>query len=235
MVSVDGRVKRTLVEVRNWLLVLSFAGTLAAAVAVGAAGRSILNPLRNLMHGARQIESGDLDLNLPVRSRDEIGALAEAFNSMAAKLREFRRLDHNRLIRTQQTTQLAIDSLPDAVFIIGPTDIIEISNRMAGTHFGIQPGAEVQVLAGKLKWLLPIYEAVKSNHQPPASHGYSSAIQLFENGHERFLLPRAVPMCGVEGGVIGVCVILVDVTALHPPMKPKAIWFRPYPTNCGPR
>jgi len=215
MVSVDGQVKRTLVEVRNWLLVLSFAGTLAAALAVGAAGSSILHPLRNLMRGARQIESGDLDLNLPVRSHDEIGALAEAFNSMAAKLREFRRLDHNRLLRTQQTTQLAIDSLPDAVFIIGPSGVIEISNRMAGIHFGIQPGLEVQILAGKLKWLLPLYESVKSNRQPPKSAGYSLAIQLFEDGHERFLLPHAVPMHSLEGGVIGVCVILVDVTALR--------------------
>jgi NtrC-family two-component system sensor histidine kinase KinB len=215
MVSVDGRVKRTLVEVRNWLLVLSFAGTLAAALAVGAAGTSILRPLRNLMLGARQIERGDLDLNLPVRSHDEIGALAEAFNSMAAKLREFRQLDHNRLLRTQQTTQLAIDSLPDAVFIIGPTGTVEISNRMAAAHFGIQPGLEVDVLAGKLKWLLPLYESVKTNHEPPHSPGYASAIQLFENGQERFLLPHAVPMLGIEGGVIGVCVILVDVTALR--------------------
>ncbi len=215
MVSVDGRVKRTLVEVRNWLLVLSFAGTLAAALAVGAAGTSILRPVRNLMLGARQIERGDLELNLPVRSHDEIGALAEAFNSMAAKLREFRRLDHNRLLRTQQTTQLAIDSLPDAVFIIGPTGIVEISNRMAGANFGIKPGLEVQVLGGKLKWLLPLYESVKSNHEPPRSPGYASAIQLFENGNERFLLPHAVSMLGIEGAVIGVCVILIDVTALR--------------------
>jgi two-component system, NtrC family, sensor histidine kinase KinB len=215
MVSVDGRVKRTLVEVRNWLLILSFAGTLAAALAVGAAGTSILRPLRNLMLGARQIERGDLDLNLPVRSRDEIGELAEAFNSMAVKLREFRQLDHNRLLRTQQTTQLAIDSLPDAVFIIGPTGIVEISNLMASAHFGIQPGLEVQVLGGKLKWLLPLYETVKSNHEPPRSTGYASAIQLFEDGQERFLLPHAVPMLGIDGGVIGVCVILVDVTALR--------------------
>jgi signal transduction histidine kinase len=215
MVSVDGRVKQTLVEVRNWLLVLSFAGTLAAALAVGAAGTSILHPLRNLLLGARQIARGDLDLNLPVGSRDEIGSLAEEFNSMAAKLREFRRLDHNRLLRTQQTTQLAIDSLPDAVFIIGPTGVVEISNRMAGAHFGIQPGAEVRELGGKLKWLGPIYDAVKTNQQQPRAPGYAAAIQLFENGQERFLLPHAVAMLGIEGGVIGVCVILVDVTALR--------------------
>jgi two-component system, NtrC family, sensor histidine kinase KinB len=215
MVSVDGRVKRTLVDVRNALLVLSFAGTLAAAVAVWAAGTSILHPLRSLMIGARQIERGDLDLNLPVISRDEIGALAEAFNSMAARLREFRRLDHNRLLRTQQTTQLAIDSLPDAVFIIGPAEVVEISNRMAEIHFGIKPGLEIVLLESRLRWLGPLYDAVKANQTAPQAPGYASAIQLFKDGVEHFLLPRAVPMLGIEGGVIGVCVILVDVTPLR--------------------
>ena len=55
-------------------------------------------------------------------------------------------------------------------------------------------------------------KAITSRRSLP---GYASAIQLFENGHERFLLPHAVPMLGIEGAVIGVCVILVDVTALR--------------------
>jgi nitrogen fixation/metabolism regulation signal transduction histidine kinase len=106
-------------------------------------------------------------LSVPVRSRDEIGALAEAFNSMATKLREFRRLDHDRLQRTQQTTQLAIDSLPDAVFVVGPAGVIEISNRTARTHFGIEPGLTVSRLAENLKWLLPLYDAQPTTAATP--------------------------------------------------------------------
>jgi signal transduction histidine kinase/HAMP domain-containing protein len=215
LVSVDGQVKRTLLEVRNALLALAVAGVVAAAVVVGAAGTSILHPLANLTRSARQIESGDLDLDLTVRARDEIGILADAFNSMASKLREFRRLDHDRLLRTQQTTQLAIDSLPDAVFIVGPDGTVEISNRTARTHFGIDPGLRVEQLGRQLKWLLPIYDAVKHNQTLDQPSGYRSAIQLFEGGQERFLLPRAVPMIGAENRVIGVCVILVDVTRLR--------------------
>jgi len=215
MVSVDGRVKQTLTQVRTALLVLSICGTLAAALAVGAAGQSILRPLRNLMRGARQIESGDLELNLSVRSNDEVGALAAAFNSMAGKLREFRRLDHETLLRARQTTQLAIDSLPDAVFIIGPSGSVEISNRMATIHFGIAPGRTVAALSAELSWLPEIYETARNNQAPAESPGYGSAIQLFEEGRERFLLPRAVPMFGADGSVIGVCVIRVDVTVLR--------------------
>jgi two-component system, NtrC family, sensor histidine kinase KinB len=214
MVTLNTETKRTLVEVRSALLILTIAGTIAAAIVVGAAGTSVLKPLRNLTRSARQIAGGDLDLNLPIRSTDEIGQLAEAFNDMAAKLREFRRLDHDRLQRTQQTTQLAIDSLPDAVFIIGPTGQVEISNRTASTHFAIVPGAAVDQLERKLTWLLPLYEGARNNRDASQS-GYASAIQLFDNNEERFLLPHAVPMFAADHSIIGVCVILADITRLR--------------------
>jgi signal transduction histidine kinase len=215
MVSVDGQVKQRLVDVRNALLVLVIAGTLAAAAVVGAAGTSIIYPLTNLTRSARQIEAGNLDLNLPVRSRDEIGLLAEAFNSMTARLREFRRIDHERLMRSQQTTQLAIDSLPDGVFIIGSDGKVEISNRTADKLFGVEPGVPAARLGEKLKWLAPLYESAREGHIPEPPPGYQSALQVFDGGEERFLLPRAVPMFGGNNAVIGVTIILVDVTRLR--------------------
>jgi NtrC-family two-component system sensor histidine kinase KinB len=213
MVSVDGQAKRTLLAFRNALLVLVIAGTALAGVVVWTAGASILRPLRDFTHSARQIEAGNLDLNLPIRSRDEIGELTEAFNSMTSRLRDFKRIDHDRLMRSQQTTQLAIDSLPDAVFVIGPDDNIEIANDAARSYFGIEPGRNVYKLG--LNWLPPLYEEVKIHDSAVESHGYKSAIQLFVNGKERFLLPRAVPMLSPDHRQLGVTAILVDVTQLR--------------------
>jgi NtrC-family two-component system sensor histidine kinase KinB len=213
MVSVNGRVKSTLTEVRNALLVLVITGSLLATAVVWTAGAAMLHPISALTRSARQIEAGDLDLTLKVISRDEIGQLADAFNSMAARLREFRRLDHDRLARTQQTTQLAIDSLPDAVFVIGPDEKVEIANLAAKTHFAIEPGVMVRDLS--LRWLIPLYESVLRDHKPIEPQGYSAALQLFVDGEERILLPRAEPMLSKENQLIGVTVILVDVTPLR--------------------
>jgi signal transduction histidine kinase len=215
MVSVDGKVKRTLTGVRNAVLLLVIVGSIAAAAVVGVVGASILQPLRELTLSAGQIEAGNLDQNLRVGSADEIGRLAAAFNSMTARLREFRRLDHDRLVRTQLTTQVAIDSLPDAVFTVGPGGVIEISNRTASEHFGIEPGASASALSQKLRWLTPLYEAARSGKPAPEAQGYQSAIQLFDAGDERFLLPRAVPMTAADKTPIGVCIILVDITRLR--------------------
>ena len=62
------------------------AGGLAVLAAVGVGlllARQISGPLRDLTAAARRVASGDLEGRVPVRSRDELGELAAAFNSMA--------------------------------------------------------------------------------------------------------------------------------------------------------
>jgi adenylate cyclase len=58
--------------------------------AVGA--QRLVRALWRLVEGARAIEAGNLGITLPVTSRDEIGQLAEAFNSMAGQLRSNERI-----------------------------------------------------------------------------------------------------------------------------------------------
>ncbi len=117
------------------------------------------------------------------------------------------------MLRSEQTTQLAIDSLPDAVMVISPTGKIEISNSSAATHFNITPGLNLRDL--HLDWLTSLHQSVMSDRTPTEPAGYKSAIQLFDDGQERFLLPRAVPIFAADRRIIGVTVILVDVTRLR--------------------
>ncbi len=50
--------------------------------------RGIVIPLGLITNAAENVASGDLDQQVTVRSRDEIGRLAEAFNSMLASLKQ---------------------------------------------------------------------------------------------------------------------------------------------------
>ena len=85
---------------RSWLQVVraaratvfAIAGVtvVAAALASGAAlvlTRRIVNPIAALTEAATQIAGGDLERTAPVQRADEIGRLAQAFNSMTAQLR----------------------------------------------------------------------------------------------------------------------------------------------------
>ncbi|MBI1811934.1 MAG: HAMP domain-containing protein [Nitrospirae bacterium] len=47
------------------------------------ARQSVIRPVRKLKDAAREIEKGNLDVRVDIKSRDEIGELGNAFNSMA--------------------------------------------------------------------------------------------------------------------------------------------------------
>ncbi len=47
---------------------------------------------KQLLDGTKKVETGELDIELPVRSTDEIGRLAQAFNQMVVQLKEKERV-----------------------------------------------------------------------------------------------------------------------------------------------
>jgi PAS domain S-box-containing protein len=49
---------------------------------------SLVRPLDALSAGVRQMEAGDLNVQIPIHNQDEIGFLTNAFNTMAARLGE---------------------------------------------------------------------------------------------------------------------------------------------------
>lgn len=74
------------------------AGFIAVAVALVISvfvARQITLPLRNLTFAAKRISGGDLSQRVDVRSRDEIGELGSAFNSMAESLARNEQLRRN--------------------------------------------------------------------------------------------------------------------------------------------
>lgn len=79
----------------NLLLRLGAIGSTAAAVIVGVVlARSVTRPLRELTGAAQAVADGELETQVPVRSSDELGELAIAFNQMntnLARARDLRR------------------------------------------------------------------------------------------------------------------------------------------------
>jgi signal transduction histidine kinase len=129
-ISIDGRVVGTLItpdrsDFRSapedrYLARTDAALGIAAAVMVGVAlllgvllARLITRPVRELTAAAERIAGGDLAQQVPVRSRDELGALAGQFNHMSADLARATRL------RQQMTADVAHDLRTPLTVIAG--------------------------------------------------------------------------------------------------------------------
>jgi signal transduction histidine kinase len=52
--------------------------------------RRIANPIRSLLQGTKQVIKGNLDCHVSVAQRDEVGELAESFNSMIDEIKRYR-------------------------------------------------------------------------------------------------------------------------------------------------
>ena len=214
MVTADGQVKQTAIAAKRAMYALLFAGVALSAVFVVAMSRSVLQPLRALTKSAREIERGNLDLVVKARGRDEVGQLAEAFNAMAAKLREFRRSDRAKIARTQRTTQLAVNSLPDAVAIVSPDGRVELANESARRFFQLEPGSDIAAVPAAA--LADLFRRAARDGRPVKGQGYESALQVFDTGGaERFFLPQAVPIEDPGHALLGVTLVLADVTNLR--------------------
>lgn len=77
-------------ELTRDMLLIGLAGFLLLAAAVIWIARSITSPLRDLSGAALEIASGNLELQLPeIKSRDEVGDLADSFHIMKRDLRAY--------------------------------------------------------------------------------------------------------------------------------------------------
>ncbi|MEJ2155022.1 MAG: response regulator [Desulfobacteraceae bacterium] len=75
-------------RLRNLMIIIIFVTTLVVIGAGLFIGRSIAKPISELAETSTQIASGNLALSVQIRTRDEIGHLAEVFNSMTGQLSE---------------------------------------------------------------------------------------------------------------------------------------------------
>jgi len=213
MISADGQVRRQAAETNRDVIALVLAGTVLALIFVIIIGPSMLRPISYLTRSVKEIQQGNLDLVVKARSGDEIGQLATAFNDMTRSLREFRRTNRSRLIRTQKATLSALNSLSDAVIICNPEGIIELSNDTAERLFALKAGTTIQSV--EKDKLGELFERARLEMRPIRLKTYDRAIQVFMDGEEHFFLPEAVPILDEERRLIGVTLILSDVTRLR--------------------
>ncbi len=212
MSEANDQARRSAAAARERMYILVSVGTALALIFIFFSRRWILRPIHRLIRSADEIRRGKLELVVATDSRDEIGHLSEAFNAMAASLREFRRTDQAKLLRVQRATQQAFDSLPDAVAVVDPDGKVEVATESARTVFGLKPGTGVTDLP--FGWMAELCREASHSGRPASLEG-ERAVQPFVRGEERYFRPQAVPILDQERLAAGVILVLKDITQLR--------------------
>ncbi len=197
-------------------LLASLIGLLASTVLTN----RILRPLSVLGQTARRLGEGDMEVRAKVSRQDEIGTLARDFNLMADRLAQYRHSSLGELLQAQQQAQAAIDSLPDPVLIFDLDGHLLSTNRAAERilHVTVEESSGEPMTRAEPQ-IRSVVERVRAkvlaDDAGYAPAGFDEAVRVSvssSEGNDLFLLPRASRVTTEQGGLVGVTIILQDVT-----------------------
>jgi two-component system, NtrC family, sensor histidine kinase KinB len=220
MVRKSDTVRRT-AERMNAITLAVAAGALILGLLVSMTlTRRMLQPLAVLREATHRIGSGDFDARAQVAGNDEIGQLGRDFNAMAARLADYRKSSLGELLQAHLSMQAAIDSLPDPVVIFGAQGQLTNANDAAETLLGIKTdGVRKEPLKSVHPSVAEVLEKMRSyviaGKGAYLPKGFEEAVPLPTVTGDRYFLARATPVYETRGVVVGVTVILQDVTRLR--------------------
>ncbi|MBI3911229.1 MAG: HAMP domain-containing protein [Armatimonadetes bacterium] len=178
--------------------------------------RRLVAPIVRLTDAAKRIGEGDLDLRIQVRTRDEVGVLADEFNRMAVHLHEYREREASRLQVAEQQAEAAINSLYEPVVVTGPEGEIIGLNRAAEALFGAETDRKRQPIEALA--LEPLTGAVREameRRRAVAPEGERGLASVSVDGSERCFRIRTAPLLRDSGEVAGTVTVLEDVTRVR--------------------
>jgi two-component system, NtrC family, sensor histidine kinase KinB len=205
-------------ESNTLLMTISVLGLVLAMLASSVMTGRVLRPLGVVASTARRLGEGDLAVRAQVTSGDEVGELARELNTMADRVERYRKSSLGELLEAQLAAQATIDSLPDAVLVIGLDGALRHANQAAESLLKVRPEAPnalvaldptVRAVVEKLR------QHVAGGHGAYVPKGLEEAIKLATADGERALLPRGAPLYAEEGDVVAATIVLQDVTRLR--------------------
>jgi len=174
---------------------------------VGAAliARTTTRPIREMTKVSQRIAAGELGQKLLVRTKDEIGQLAQAFNEMSAKLSKL----VGDLSAEKTKLQTVLANMADGVIMTDWEGRIVLANSASERLFNF---AEKQMIGKPLIEAVHDYEVDEILKQCLKTSQVQN-IQFESTVSKRFLHAIAIPV--VESTLTGALVLFQDLTELR--------------------
>jgi two-component system nitrogen regulation sensor histidine kinase NtrY len=200
--------------------------------------KRITRPVQRLAAGAREIGAGHLDHRIEPDTRDEFGALVDAFNAMAAELASSRqRLERSRIDLERKSLEAdarrryletILERIATGVVCFDAQGRVSVVNPVARRLLALDAdalGAPAAAVFGRddLQPLASFAAAGRGRRTLDADGGVAVAappdaaaqheVTLVRDGHERHLLAASTTLGG-DGGALDSVLVVDDVTPL---------------------
>jgi len=115
-------------------VIISFIGTICfiiSALVFFKYPKNISRPIILLKQGIKEIAKKNYEQRIQIESNDEFGELAEAFNTMAAKLDEYEHSNLSELLFEKKRIDTIINNMKDSIIGLNEKNVVIFSNTLA--------------------------------------------------------------------------------------------------------
>lgn len=212
------------------LLVVLIAGMVGLLFA-----RSLTTPIGTLASALKRITKGDLDVVIPESSRDELGSLAQSFNTMASHLKEndeaiaqaqkdlTKALDNSR--QRQYVLETLLANLQSGVLLVDSSGLVRLLNQSVRDILQLPenwtPGIDIlKKSQGKLHNIGEFYAEISQQQDDYLQREFD--IELSEGARCHLLVRGARLKASDSSGFSGYLLVIDDISELAEAQRNKA-------------
>lgn len=198
----------------------SLFGVMAAGLGLGLSlflANLLTRPLKEMTRAAGQIAEGDYDVTLAIRSKDEVGQLAQEIMTMSGKLKAFHELNVSRILAEQRRSEAIIRSLSDGLMVVDNEFKIMAINPMAVQMLNIGPEQAKGRHFFEVIENQNLYQHLKTiveTGQPPQLDESTATLMVERNGQIQYYHFAITPVKTEQEQMLGAVLLLQDVTKL---------------------
>lgn len=211
VVVMDTRVAFSNLRTLRNLMYFILGGSMLALVASSVLfSKRLVKPIHAMMEQMGQVENGNFDIQLPVRSADEIGILSDRFNQMSEALKNYINKYYVAQIRQTEAELTALKSQIYPHFLYNTLEIIRMTavenddNKVSEMIEALS--VQIHYLIGKAQDMVPIEKEIEIIQKYIYLLNCRTAckVQLFISGNRigNVMIPKLILQPIVENAYI---------------------------------
>jgi len=167
----------------------------------------ISRPILKIIDAAKTVAAGNFNVNIKIKTFDELEILGETFNHMAQKLNEYAEIQLDKLIAEKTKTEAIIFSIQDGIILTDYKGNILLINKKAKDILGINNGIENK----------NIFDILDERIRPAFESAINQPNKIFEldlsqGNFARYYQTMSLPVTTPKNEKIGIVTVLHDIT-----------------------
>lgn len=196
------------------LIMLSVMSLIAALALYKYYTNRLFKPIQELTKTVRCIQSGDFGRKAEVESDDEIGMLANEFNNMTGRLREFEKSTLGSLMEEKNRSLAIMRNISEPIIIINSSMEVVLINKSFEKLFNLSESDVMGTDVAQIPIDSEIADFIISTNHVQDKAYHEKIISVDKDGEQMYYNVLITPICDKDGNVSSTIIIMHNVTGL---------------------